>query len=208
MKDLISILRIVLATSLICVIGYGGLILAIGQTLTPHTANGSLVTGRDGTVVGSTQVAQSFSQPRYFWPRLSAVDDDGAGAGGSNLAPTNPALTERALPGLEALGATSSNPAPADLVTASGSGLDPHITLSAALYQLPRVAESRGLPAGEVEALFEDTREGFRLTLPLTLLTAKVPETSKTDTGAQSDPATGQVGEQVSEQVNPRVQSG
>lgn len=148
-------LRIVLVSMIICVVGYGGLILGIAQTLTPRTANGSLITSPDGQVVGSRQIAQAFSQDRYFWPRLSAVEYDGAGAGGSNLAPTNPALAERAGPALAAFGATLENPVPADLVTASGSGLDPHISIEAARYQVPRVAAARKLDLAQVEALID-----------------------------------------------------
>jgi K+-transporting ATPase ATPase C chain len=155
MKIFICSLRIVLGTWAICVIGYGGLILAIGQGVTPHTADGSLLENGDGQIVGSRQIAQSFAQPAYFWPRLSAVDYDGAGAGGSNLAPTSPVISERAQPVLAALGATSERPAPADLVTASGSGLDPHISLEAALYQAPRVAEARSGEVSAVEALID-----------------------------------------------------
>ncbi|MGC9452720.1 MAG: K(+)-transporting ATPase subunit C [Oceanipulchritudo sp.] len=148
-------LRIVLVSSIICVVGYGGLILGIAQTLTPHTANGSLITSPEGQVIGSRQIAQAFSQDRYFWPRLSAVDYDGAGAGGSNLAPTNPALAERAAPVLTALGATLENPSPADLVTASGSGLDPHISIDAARYQVPRVASARNVDPAQVNMLVD-----------------------------------------------------
>lgn len=154
MNTLFSIIRIVLASSAICVAGYGALMLAIAQTITPHTANGSLLE-KDGVVVGSRQIAQAFSQPRYFWPRLSAVDYDGAGAGGSNLAPTNEALAERAAPVLEAYGATPAHPTPADLVTASGSGLDPHISVEGARFQEERVATARGLDVSEVNALID-----------------------------------------------------
>ncbi|MBC2595457.1 potassium-transporting ATPase subunit KdpC [Ruficoccus amylovorans] len=155
MTLLISSLRIVLASLIICVLGYAGLILAIGQAVTPATANGSLITGADGHVVGSRLIAQPFTRADYFWPRPSAVDYDGAGAGGSNLAPTNSALAERAAPVLVALGASPEHPAPADLVTASGSGLDPHITEEAAKYQLARVAAARQLAPEQVEALIE-----------------------------------------------------
>ena len=153
MNLLISSLRVAAASSAICVVGYGSFILAIGQTITPRTADASILQTSDGRVVGSSQVAQGFSSPRYFWPRPSAVDYDGAGAGGSNLAPTNPAIAERANGILAALGASPEGPTPADLVTASGSGLDPHISLEGALYQSPRVAEARGLKRATVEEL-------------------------------------------------------
>ncbi|MCB1079062.1 MAG: K(+)-transporting ATPase subunit C [Verrucomicrobiae bacterium] len=153
MNAILTSLRLSAATILICVVGYGAAILALGQTLTPNTANGSLIVRDDGTVVGSRLIAQSFIRPKYFWPRLSAVDYDSASAGGSNLAPTNPALAERALPRLAALGASDSAPAPSDLLTASGSGLDPHISEEAALYQTARIASARGIQTEAIEAL-------------------------------------------------------
>lgn len=156
MKSLISSLRITCVSLLICVGGYTGFILALGQAVTPDTANGSLLTDAEGRLVGSRQVAQAFTRPDYFWPRLSAVDYDGTGAGGSNLAPTNAALAKRAAPVLLALGASAENPAPADLVTASGSGLDPHVTRQAAQYQASRVAAARQLDLIQVEALIEN----------------------------------------------------
>ena len=155
MTNLPSHLRIVVASMAICVAGYAGLILGIGQLVTPETANASLIQSPDGRIVGSRLIGQPFTQPRYFWPRLSAVDYNAAAAGGSNLAPTNPALAERARPVLHALEATADHPAPADLVTASGSGLDPNISLEAALYQLPRVAASRTMETTEIENLVE-----------------------------------------------------
>ncbi|MEN9061111.1 potassium-transporting ATPase subunit C [Ponticoccus litoralis] len=145
MSDFISGLRVAAATMAICVAGYTALILGFAQVVTPATANGSLVSNAEGEVVGSRLIAQAFTSPEYFWPRPSAVDYDAAGAGGSNLSPANPELTERA----EALisahgGATEERPIPADLVTASGAGLDPHISLEGALFQAERVATARG----------------------------------------------------------------
>lgn len=155
MSTLFSHLRVVLATLAICVAGYGGLILGLGRGLTPDTAHGSLITRTDGEVIGSRLIAQPFSQPRYFWPRPSAVDYDAAGAGGSNLAPTSPVLAARVAPALETLGATPGRPAPADLVTASGSGLDPHISREGALFQAPRVAAARRIEVTAVRQLVE-----------------------------------------------------
>ena len=140
----------------ICVAGYTALILAFAQAVTPGTANASLVTDADGTVIGSRLIAQDFTSPGYVWPRPSAVDYDAAGAGGSNLSPANPALVERA----EALiaahgGATEDEPIPADLVAASGAGLDPHISLEGALFQAGRVAGARGVDREDVVAIIE-----------------------------------------------------
>lgn len=155
MTAIFSSIRVVLATMAICVAGYTTLILGFAQIVTPATANGSLVTDAGGKVVGSALVAQDFKTSRYFWPRPSAVDYNGAGAGGSNKSPTNPELTERAEEAIGRYGATAAAPLPADLVTASGAGLDPHISLAGALYQVPRVADARGVPEAQVKALVE-----------------------------------------------------
>jgi K+-transporting ATPase ATPase C chain len=153
--QLVTSVRIVIFTMAVCCVLYTLLILAIGRALTPHTAEGSLITDARGKVIGSSQIAQKFSQSGYFWPRPSAVDYNAAATGGSNLSPTNPELTERAREIIAAMGATADNPIPAELVTASGSGLDPHITLHAARYQAERVAEARGLPIETVYSILE-----------------------------------------------------
>jgi K+-transporting ATPase ATPase C chain len=155
MTSFLSSLRIVIATMAICVAGYALLILGVGQILTPWTANGWLIQDTGGRVVGSEQIAQSFSQPGYFWPRPSAVDYNGAGAGGSNKSPTNSDLTERATETVAGYGATADRPLPPDLAAASGGGLDPHISLDGAFYQVPRVAVARRLPEPEVRALVD-----------------------------------------------------
>jgi K+-transporting ATPase ATPase C chain len=103
--------------------------------------------------VGSRLIAQKFTQPRYFWPRPSAVDYNGSGAGGSNKSPTNPDVTKRAKETVTQYAATSANPLPAELAAASGGGLDPHITERAALYQASRVATARGMPQADVDGL-------------------------------------------------------
>jgi K+-transporting ATPase ATPase C chain len=107
-------------------------------------------------MVGSSLVAQKFTQPRYFWPRPSAVDYSAAAAGGSNKSPTSPDLTKRAEEIVAQYGATAKNPLPPELAAASGAGLDPHISARAALYQAARVAEARGLSLSKVEALIKD----------------------------------------------------
>ena len=153
MQSLFASIRIVIATMVICVAGYATVIWAAAQALTPATANGSLITSADGTVIGSRLIAQKFTQPRYFWPRPSAVDYDAAGAGGSNKSPTSPDLTDRAKEIVAAYGTTADNPLPPELAAASGGGLDPHISVHAALYQVPRVAAARGLSEAQVETL-------------------------------------------------------
>lgn len=155
MQSLFTSLRISAATMLICVGGYTLVILGAAQVLSPDAANGSLIQRPDGTIVGSGLIAQKFEQPRYFWPRPSAVDYNGAGAGGSNKSPTSPDLAERAMQLIARNGATADNPLPADLAAASGGGLDPHITERAALYQAKRVAGARNLPMERVEALIQ-----------------------------------------------------
>lgn len=151
MHLLVASLRIVVATLGVCVIGYAGLILIVAQALTPHTANGWLVAGPDGEIVGSSQIAQGFTLPEYFWPRPSAVDYDAAGAGGSNKSPTSPELTERAVVVIARHGASAHRPLPPELAAASAAGLDPHISEHAALYQSARVATARGMRREQVE---------------------------------------------------------
>lgn len=153
MQSLIASVRLAAATIAVCVVGYVAVILGVAQALTPETADGSLITDRSGAVVGSRLIAQKFTQPGYFWPRPSAVDYNGAGAGGSNKSPTSDALTERARGLIETYGATASNPVPPELMAASGGGLDPHISEEAARYQVARVAAARALEASRVESL-------------------------------------------------------
>jgi K+-transporting ATPase ATPase C chain len=155
-RSLIASVRVALVTIAVCVIGYTGVILGVAQLLEPDTANGSLITNADGVVVGSRLIAQKFTAPEYFWPRPSAVDYNGAGAGGSNKSPTSTDLTDRAVELVAQYGATPDKPLPPELVAASGGGLDPHISEHAALYQAARVAGARGLPPARVEALIRD----------------------------------------------------
>lgn len=156
MSSILASIRVSVMTMLICVAGYSAVIWGVGQTLTPATADGSLLTTPDGTVVGSRLIAQKFTDPRYFWPRPSAVDYNGAGAGGSNKSPTSPDLTGRAIEIVAQYGATAENPLPAELAAASGGGLDPHISEHAVLYQAARVAEARGVPQEQVKGLIAE----------------------------------------------------
>src|SRR5688572_22033484 len=107
MESFVVSIRLVVASMLICVVGYAAAIWAVGQAVTPATADGSLITREDGTVIGSRMIAQKFSEPRYFWPRPSAVDYNGAGAGGSNKSPTSTVLTDRANEIIAQYGATA-----------------------------------------------------------------------------------------------------
>jgi potassium-transporting ATPase KdpC subunit len=139
---------------------YPLLVTAIAQLAFPRTANGSLVEGA-GVVVGSELIGQAFTQPGHFWSRPSATTPmpyNGAASGGSNLGPTNPALAAAVKARIEALRAAdpgNTAPVPVDLVTASASGLDPHISRAAADYQLRRVARARGLSESELRALLD-----------------------------------------------------
>lgn len=154
--QLLTSVRVVIFTMLVCCGLYTLLIYGIGQAITRHTAEGSLITDAQGKVVGSELIAQKFTRPEYFWPRPSASDYNAAGTAGSNLSPTNPKLRERALEIIGAIDATPENPVPADLVTASGGGLDPNITLEAARYQAKRVADARGLSEEEITGIIEN----------------------------------------------------
>jgi len=140
----------VLTTMVICCGVYTLLILGIGQIFVPYTANGSLLSNEQGDIIGSALIAQAFTRPEYIWPRPSAPDYNASATGGSNWSPTNPALRERAIKILDRMRVEEGTLLPADLVTASGSGMDPHITLRAAKSQAKRVAMARGLPVTKV----------------------------------------------------------
>lgn len=136
----------------------------VGQGLFPKQAAGSLIE-RDGKVVGSELVGQSFTSPKYFWGRPSATGpmaNNAGGSSGSNQGPLNPALKDAVKSRVEALRAAdpgNNAPVPADLVTASASGLDPHITTAAARYQAARVARERNLAMQEVQRLIDANTE-------------------------------------------------
>ena len=152
MKELLASLRTAAVSLLACAIVYPAAVLALAAVMRPESRTGSLVRDRQGNVVGSVLLAQRFSSPRYFWPRPSAVEYDAAAAGGSNLSPASPALRERAATWIGRLD-SDGTAVPADLVTTSGSGLDPHVSLAAARWQIPRVAAARNLAPQEVESL-------------------------------------------------------
>jgi K+-transporting ATPase ATPase C chain len=156
-------------TFMVCAVAYPALVWGLAQLLFPAQADGSLIYGADGRqVIGSGLVAQRFETARYFHPRPSAVDFKADAAGGSNLGTKNPGLRKAIAERAAALEASALRPAPLDLVTASGSGLDPDISPEAALYQSGRVARARGLPVERVQALIERTtnRSGALLGAP------------------------------------------
>jgi len=162
-----------IAFTVITGFAYPLLVTGIAQAAFPHQANGSIVE-KDGKAVGSSLIGQPFDDPKYFWGRLSATSDsngkplayNGAASTGSNLGPTNPALVDEVKGRIEALHAAdpgNAEPIPVDLVTSSGSGLDPDISPAAAAYQVRRVARARGLDEGSVRQLVQAHTEGRQL---------------------------------------------
>jgi K+-transporting ATPase ATPase C chain len=149
---------------------YPVVVTVVAKSVFRSAADGSLVY-RDGKLIGSTLIGQSFSDPKHFWGRPSATTPqpyNALGSSGSNLGPLNPALIKGVEDNLKALRAADPDnhlPVPVDLVTASASGLDPHITPAAAYYQAARVARARSLPLGEVEALIAKHEESALLGL-------------------------------------------
>jgi len=144
---------------------YPLVVTGITQAFFHHQANGSLIE-KDGQSVGSELIGQPFSDPKYFWGRLSATAPfpyNADSSSGSNYGPTNPALREAVqarIDALKAADADNNQPIPVDLVTYSASGLDPHISIAAANYQVPRVARYRGLSEEQVYALVARFAEG------------------------------------------------
>jgi potassium-transporting ATPase KdpC subunit len=159
-----SILILALLT-LLTGAAYPLVVTGIAQLAFPAAANGSLIE-RDGKALGSALIGQPFTDPKYFWSRPSATApfaDNSAASGGSNLGPTNSALADAAKQRIEALRAAdpgNTAPVPIDLVTASGSGLDPHISPAAAAYQIARVAHARGVPVDEIRRRVAAATEG------------------------------------------------
>src|SRR6476660_4826894 len=165
MKQFRPALVALLALTIITGIIYPLLVTGIAQVVFPYQANGSLITGANGQPVGSALIGQQFDAPQYFWGRLSATGpvpytafnaDKLTGSSGSNYGPLNPALKDAVQARIDALKAAdpgNTAPIPVDLVTASGSGLDPQISPAAASYQVSRVAKARGLDMARVRDL-------------------------------------------------------
>src|SRR5690348_1623531 len=167
-SEIVPALRMLVVLTVLTGIAYPLVITGVAQVAFPHAANGSLIVV-DGKVVGSELIGQPFDDPRYFWSRPSATSPfpyNAAASSGSNLGPTNPALTKAVQERVDALRAAdpgNTAPVPVDLVTASASGLDPHISPAAALYQVRRVARLRGMREDAVRSLVQQHTEGRQL---------------------------------------------
>jgi K+-transporting ATPase ATPase C chain len=163
-KNLITAVLMTVVTTILLGVGYPLLVTGLAH-LWPDKANGQLVK-KNGVVVGSRIIAQPFTGAAYFHPRPSAAGNgyDPMNSGGSNYGPTNQKLMDRVKGDVATLQAENpGKPVPVDLVTASGSGLDPHISPAAAEFQIPRVARARGLSESEVAAIVGEHTEGRQL---------------------------------------------
>jgi K+-transporting ATPase ATPase C chain len=168
MNQLKPAVLMLLWLSVVTGVAYPLLVTGVAQAVFPSQANGSLIV-KDGKAVGSSLIGQPFDDPKYFWGRLSATAPHGYNAGassGSNLGPLNPnlyAATQARIDALREADPGNTAPVPVDLVTASGSGLDPHISPAAARYQVRRVAKARGLDETRVRQLVEANVEDRQL---------------------------------------------
>jgi K+-transporting ATPase ATPase C chain len=175
MKEFFSHIRSAVVSTLVlaavCCGLYPLIVFGISQVLFRDRANGSLITGADGSVRGSKLLGQAFTDPKYFHPRPSAAGNgyDASSSGGSNLGPTSKKLKDAIQQRIKLYraenGLNETEPVPADAVTASGSGLDPHISLRNAELQIPRVAEARGLSEDKIRELVQRNTAGRDLGL-------------------------------------------
>lgn len=169
MKTMMIALRTTVVTLVLTGLIYPFAMTGLAQALFPWRANGSLVTDEKGQVVGSELIAQGFSNPAYFQPRPSAAGEKGydpTSSGGSNLGPTSKKLQDRINHDLKRLkmeNPDASGPVPAELVTASASGLDPHLSPEGMLWQLPRIAKARGVAPDRIKAVVDGNIEGRTL---------------------------------------------
>ncbi|MGN7358596.1 potassium-transporting ATPase subunit KdpC [Paenibacillus sp. SAF-054] len=160
-------LRSSLLFIVICGIAYPLASTGLAQLIFPHQANGSMVKDGEGRTVGSELIGQTFADPSFFQGRISSIDNDGAGSGSKNYAPSNPELLQRVKDSITQW--EKENPkvpvseVPIDLITNSGSGLDPHITPASASVQIPRISGLRGIPEEQLKQLVEKHTEGREL---------------------------------------------
>jgi K+-transporting ATPase ATPase C chain len=165
LRSIRSAVSLLIAMTILLGIAYPLLITGIAKLAFPRQAEGSLLHA-DGKLIGSTLIGQSFSDPKYFWGRPSATSPqpyNGSASGASNLGPLNPALLDAVKANAKALhdaDPDNHQPIPVDLVTASGSGLDPEVSIAAAQYQAARIARARNLAVERVEALINAHQEG------------------------------------------------
>jgi len=165
LKEIRPAIVVLVALTLITGLAYPAAVTAVAQAVFPNQANGSLVV-INGTTVGSTLIGQTFSDPKYLWGRPSAAGAgyDGEASGGSNLASTSQKLIDRVTASLAQWQAANGNaPVPVDLVTTSGSGLDPNISPAGAAYQVARIAAARGLSVAAVQAVVDRHTSGALL---------------------------------------------
>jgi len=169
MKEIRPAILMLIIFTIICGGTYPAVVTGVSYAVFPKQAKGSFIIDKDGKEFGSTLIGQPFSDPKYFWPRPSAASDFGynaMGSSGSNSGPTNPDYLKTVGDRVKALRSTGvTGPVPADLVQASASGLDPHISPEAALLQAPRVAKARGISevsvVKAVSQITEDRQLGF-----------------------------------------------
>jgi K+-transporting ATPase ATPase C chain len=161
MKNLVTAVLMTIVTTLLLGLAYPLIVTGLAQVIFPDQANGQLVRGADGTIMGSRLIGQPFSSPGYFRSRPSAAGYDAGASSGSNLGPTNQKLIDRVKADVEKLQAENpGKPVPIDLVTTSASGLDPHISPAAAEFQVPRVARERGMSEDELRQIVAAHTEG------------------------------------------------
>jgi len=164
MKNLVTAILMTIVTTVLLGLIYPLAVTGLAQVIFPDQANGQLIRNAEGVVIGSRLIGQPFSSPGYFRSRPSAAGANGYDAGassGSNLGPTNQKLIDRVKADVEKLQAENpGKPVPIDLVTASASGLDPHISPGAADFQIPRVARERGMSEAELRGIVNDHTEG------------------------------------------------
>jgi potassium-transporting ATPase KdpC subunit len=166
LQQMSTSLRVTVLTLVLTGLLYPLAVTGVARVAFPRRAGGSIVLDGSGRPVGSELLAQGFSSPAYFQPRPSAAGERGfdpMASGGSNLGPTSAKLRSRAAADVARLRAenpSAPGPIPSELVTASGSGLDPHLSPAGALWQVPRVASARGVAAARIRAIVEDSIEG------------------------------------------------
>jgi len=165
LKHFRTSLILVIALTILTGVVYPVAVTGVSAFLFPSKSRGSLIIEK-GQILGSELIGQQFSDPKYFWSRLSATTPypyNSAASTGSNYGPLNPALFDAAkkrIQDLKSADPQNSQPIPVDLVTASGSGLDPHISIGAALYQIPRVAKARNVKDEQIRLLVDQFTEG------------------------------------------------